>query len=101
MQRYFNTVRELVQSFKSFLTDHIPHGKKTRVDALSKLALTSFDHLTKKALVEILFERSIDNKHVNVITSTLYWTIPFVDYLLHWILPNDPTEARRINIKAP
>lgn len=55
-------MRELARSFKSFLIKQIPWGENTRVDALSKLASTSFDHINKKVLVEILPERSINNK---------------------------------------
>lgn len=52
--------------------------------------------------MEILPKRSIDNKKkITVITTAPDWTIPFVDYLLHGILPNDPIEDRRIKIKAP
>lgn len=101
IQRYINTVRELAQSFKSFSIKQIPRGENTRADALSKLSSTSFDHLTNKFVVEIIPGRSIDNKQVGIITTTPYWTIPFTYYLLHGILLDDPTEARRIKMKAP
>lgn len=54
MQRYLDTMWKLTHSFKSFKIKHISQGKYARVDALSKLASKSFDHLTKKVLVEAL-----------------------------------------------
>ena len=62
MQRYLDTVRELARSFKSFSLKQIHQGENAGVDGLSKLASTSFDHLSNKALVEILLEISIENK---------------------------------------
>lgn len=81
----------MAQSFKSFLIKRIPQCENARYDALNKLASTSFDHLNKKVLVEILPERNIDNKQVDVITIAPNWTIPFTYYLLDRILPNNPT----------
>ena len=68
-----------------------------RVDALSKLVSTSFIHLTKKVLVEVLPKRSIDN----IIKTDHDWTKPLIDCLLHGVFPNDPTEARKVKAKAP
>lgn len=70
-------------------------------DALSKLASTSFDYLTKKVLVEILLEKGIDNKQVDVFIIDPDWTKPFIDYLIHGVLPVDPTEATKVKVKAP
>lgn len=101
MQMYINIVRDLAQSLKSFYIKQTPHGENARADALSKLASTSFSHLTKKVLVEIHPGRRIDNKQVDLITTTPYWIIPLTDYLLHVIVPDNPTEARKIKIKDP
>lgn len=46
-------------------------------------------------------KEALITKKTAVITTAPDWTIPFVDYLLHGILPNDPIEDRRIKIKAP
>lgn len=73
----------------------------TRADALSKLASTSFDHLTKKVLVEVLGERSIKNKQVNAIAEPPNWKKLYLDYLHDRILPDDLEEARHVKIKAP
>nr|KAJ0187504.1 hypothetical protein LSAT_V11C900490490 [Lactuca sativa] len=61
MQKYLDAVHSLTNTFKSFSIKQISQGKNGREDTLSKLASTSYDHLTKKVLVEVLPERSIDN----------------------------------------
>lgn len=45
METYVKIVKQLVQSFKGFVIKHVSRSKNRRVDALSKLALTCFDHL--------------------------------------------------------
>lgn len=50
--------------------------------------------------MEILLERSIHKKQVDIITTNPDWTIPFIDYLFHGIYHDDPIEARRIMINA-
>ena len=100
MQKYLDTVCSLANTFKSFSIKQISRGKNAQEDALSKLASTSYDHLTKKVLVEVLLERSIDNQKVNTISSLLEWTKPFADYLRHGVHPDDPQEVRKVKIKA-
>ena len=68
-----------------------------RADALSKLASTSYDYLKKKVLVEVLPERSIDNQKVNTISTIPECTKPYVDYLRHGVLPDDPEEVRKVS----
>lgn len=74
-------MQKLTRSFKSFWIKQIPWGENTRAGTLSKLASTSFDHLSKKLLVKFLEERSIDNKQIDTIRKTLDWTRPYLDYL--------------------
>ena len=52
-------------------------------------------------LVEVVQERSINNKQIDTITETPDLTKPFLDYLQHGGLPDDPEKARRIKTKAP
>lgn len=60
MEKYVKIVQQLTKSFKEFTIKQIPRSKNRRMDALSKLASTCFDHLSKKVLVEVLKERSIE-----------------------------------------
>nr|KAJ0214035.1 hypothetical protein LSAT_V11C400197270 [Lactuca sativa] len=80
----------------------IPRSENKRADALSKLASTCFDHLSKKVSVEVLRERSIDEQQVNILTPAgPTWMTPFREYLQRGVLPDDHDEARKIRIKAP
>ncbi|KAI3779114.1 hypothetical protein L2E82_08633 [Cichorium intybus] len=68
----------------------------------NQLASTSFDHLTKKVLVEVLKERSIEETQVKEITNeATAWMTPIIEYIKHGILPEDEAQARKIRIKAP
>lgn len=62
-------MRNLAHYFKSFKIKPILRGKNVRSDSLNKLASTSFNQLTKKVLVEVLMERSIDNKQNDTIAA--------------------------------
>ncbi|GJV78775.1 reverse transcriptase domain-containing protein [Tanacetum coccineum] len=73
-----------------------------RADALSKLASSSFVHLTKNVLVEAVEQRSIDIREVNTTTKQEEtWMSLIIEYLKTRNLPADPTIARKIRIKAP
>ncbi|GJX89700.1 reverse transcriptase domain-containing protein [Tanacetum coccineum] len=43
---------------------HIQRNQNKKANALSKLSLMTFEHLTKEVLVEVLAKKSIDNKEV-------------------------------------
>ncbi|KAL7597648.1 hypothetical protein Lser_V15G26757 [Lactuca serriola] len=60
MGKYVKMVKQLVGLFERFTIKQIPRSENKRADALSKLASTCFDHLSKKVLVEVLRERSIN-----------------------------------------
>ncbi|KAI3780027.1 hypothetical protein L2E82_09872 [Cichorium intybus] len=102
MKRYVEMVSNTAKAFNSFTIRQIPRLENRRADVLSKLASTSFDHLTKKVLVEVLKERSIEETHVNEIANeTTAWMTLIIEYIKHGILPEDETQAIRIRIKAP
>lgn len=68
-----------------------------RADALSKLASTCFDHLSKEFLVEVLKERSIDERQINSLAPARHtWMTPPIEYLQHGILPDGHEEAKKV-----
>ncbi|KAI3708071.1 hypothetical protein L2E82_37105 [Cichorium intybus] len=102
MKRYVETVNNMAKLFDKFTIRQIARSENRRADTLSKLASTSFDHLTKKVLVEVLKEQSIDETQVKEIaTEGTAWMTPIIDYIRHRILLKDDGEAKKIRIKAP
>nr|GEV30661.1 reverse transcriptase domain-containing protein [Tanacetum cinerariifolium] len=55
-------VKNLAITFKEFSIKQVPRGENKKADALSKMASTSYAHLSKQVLVEELKEKSIDGK---------------------------------------
>nr|GEY74630.1 reverse transcriptase domain-containing protein [Tanacetum cinerariifolium] len=76
--------------------------KNKKVDALSKIASTSFPHLSKQVLVEVLETKSIAGKEVTAVIEEEgpTWMTELVDYLKKGILPEDEKEARKVRLKA-
>ncbi|GJY88224.1 reverse transcriptase domain-containing protein [Tanacetum coccineum] len=102
MKRYIAKVQSLQERFKSFSITQIPHSKNKRANALSKLASSSFVHLTKKVLVEIIPCRSIDMKTVNTVEEPeTTWMDPIINYLRDGRLLEDPVATRKIRFLPP
>ncbi|GJX88236.1 reverse transcriptase domain-containing protein, partial [Tanacetum coccineum] len=59
MIRYLEKVKALTSSFKAFSIKQVLINENKKADALSKIASTSFVHLSKQVLVEELKEKSI------------------------------------------
>ncbi|GKA72954.1 reverse transcriptase domain-containing protein [Tanacetum coccineum] len=60
MVQYLEKVKALASNFKKFSIKQVPRSENKKADALSKIASTSFAHLTKQVLVEELKEKSIN-----------------------------------------
>ncbi|GJS81447.1 reverse transcriptase domain-containing protein [Tanacetum coccineum] len=77
-------------------------NQNKKADALSKLALLTFEHLTKKVLVEKLANKLIYEKQVAEVATKEEdsWMIPIIEYLVSGILPADKKLARKIIVKA-
>nr|GFA47412.1 reverse transcriptase domain-containing protein [Tanacetum cinerariifolium] len=90
------------QHFKEFSIKQVPRGENRKTDTLSKMASTSFTHLSKQVLVEELKEISIDEKEVLAVVKEerRTWMTPIYEYLTDEILPEEKRKARAIPRKA-
>nr|GEU59130.1 reverse transcriptase domain-containing protein [Tanacetum cinerariifolium] len=102
MIKYLEKVKSLVSGFTNFSINQVPRSKNKKADALSKIASTSFPHLSKQVLVEILKEKCIQEKEVTTLVEKHgpTWMTPIMEYLKEWALPSDIKEARKLRIKA-
>ncbi|XP_071688182.1 uncharacterized protein [Rutidosis leptorrhynchoides] len=103
MKQYLQLVEKISKNFETLEVVQIPRNKNKKTDVLSKLATLTFDHLHKKVLVEVLKDKSVDEK---VVVATVEgrepcWITPYVKYLQDGTLPTDAMEARRIRVSAP
>ncbi|GJV29591.1 reverse transcriptase domain-containing protein [Tanacetum coccineum] len=64
MIKYLEKVKALTSTFRAFSIKQVPRSKNKKADALSKMASTSFAHLSKQVLVEELKEKSVNEREV-------------------------------------
>nr|GEW75995.1 reverse transcriptase domain-containing protein [Tanacetum cinerariifolium] len=102
MIKYLEIVKGLVSGFTTFSISQVPQSKNKKTDALSKIASTSFAHLSKQVLVEVLETKSITRKEVTAVIEEegLTWMTKLVNYLKEGILPGDEKEAQKLYLKA-
>ncbi|GJW62581.1 reverse transcriptase domain-containing protein [Tanacetum coccineum] len=102
MIKYLEKVKGLVSGFANFSISQVPRNKNKKADALSKIASTSFAHLSKKVLVEVLQEKSIQEKEVTTVVEEVgpTWMTPIMEYLKDGTLLGDTKEASKLCIKA-
>nr|GFA27853.1 reverse transcriptase domain-containing protein [Tanacetum cinerariifolium] len=102
MIKYLEIVRGLVSGFTTFSISQVPRSKNKKADALSKIASTSFAHLSKHVLVEVLENKSIKENEVAAVIEKdgPTWMTQLVDYLKRGVLPGDKKEARKLRLKA-
>lgn len=102
MQKYMKVVKHLDKTFKHFTLKQVPRSKKKWADMLSKLASTSFDHLTKKCCLRSSEKEWLTaKKSLSLGPNQPNWMTSYFEYLLNGVLPDDGTEGRKINIKSP
>ncbi|GJX11599.1 reverse transcriptase domain-containing protein [Tanacetum coccineum] len=82
--------------------NEVPRSQNKKADALSKIASTSFAHLSKQVLVEVLQEKSIQEQEVAAVVEEEgpTWITPITEYLKDGVLPDDKKEASKLRIKA-
>nr|GEU38146.1 reverse transcriptase domain-containing protein [Tanacetum cinerariifolium] len=102
MVKYLEIVKSLVSGFTTFSISQVTRSKNKKADALNKIASTSFAHLSKQVLVEVLKDKSIKEKEVATVIDEdgQTWMTPIVDYLKEGILLKDMKEARKLRLKA-
>ncbi|GJV26736.1 reverse transcriptase domain-containing protein [Tanacetum coccineum] len=102
MIKYLENVKSPVSGFASFSISQVPRSKNKKADALSKIASTSFAHLSKQVLVEILKYKSIHEEEVAPVVEEkgITWMTPIIEYLKDRTLPGDRKKASTLRIKA-
>ncbi|GJX07545.1 reverse transcriptase domain-containing protein, partial [Tanacetum coccineum] len=102
MIKYLEKVKTLVSGFVSFSISQVPRSHNKKADALSKIASTSSAHLSKQVLVEVLQEKSIQEKEVAAVVEEEgpTWMTPITKYLKDVVLLDDKKEANKLRIKA-
>ncbi|GJY20176.1 reverse transcriptase domain-containing protein [Tanacetum coccineum] len=80
----------------------VPRSENKKANALSKIASTSFAHLSKQLLVKELKEKSLNEKEVLAIVEEEghTWMTPICEYLTKEILLEDKKKARVVRRKA-
>ncbi|XP_027082469.2 uncharacterized protein [Coffea arabica] len=59
MKKYLAKVQEATALFNTFEIERVPRSQNKRADVLSKLASSSFAHLNKEVLVEVVKQKSM------------------------------------------
>ncbi|GKA77232.1 reverse transcriptase domain-containing protein [Tanacetum coccineum] len=98
MIRYLDKTKSLIQGFDRFTIRQVPRGDNKKADALSKIASTSFAHLSKQVLVEILKYKSISEMEISTVIEEQdpTWMTPIIEFISKGTLPHEQKDARRI-----
>ncbi|GKF07254.1 reverse transcriptase domain-containing protein [Tanacetum coccineum] len=98
MIQYLEKVKTLASSFKKFSIKQVPRSENKKADALSKIASTSFAHLTKQVLVEELIEKPINEAEVLAVVEEERdtWMTAIYNCLAKEELHADKKKARAI-----
>nr|GEV60223.1 reverse transcriptase domain-containing protein [Tanacetum cinerariifolium] len=102
MIQYLEKVKTLSGNFKKFSIKQVPISENKKADALSKIASTSFAHLTKQFLVEELKENSISEVEVLAVVKEEgdTWMTLIYNYLMEETLPVEKEKAKAIRRKS-
>ena len=96
MVQYLDKTKALIQGFDRFIIRQVPRGDNKKADALSKIASTSFAHLSKQVLVEILKNKSISEIEVSTVIDEQgpTWMTPIIKFINKGTLPHEKKDAR-------
>nr|GEV50729.1 reverse transcriptase domain-containing protein [Tanacetum cinerariifolium] len=102
MIKYLEIVNGLVSGFTTFSISQVPRSKNKKANAFNKIASTSFAHLSKQVLVEVLENKSIKEKEVETVIEEdgPTWMTQLLDYLKEGTLLGDEKEVRKLRLKA-
>lgn len=102
MIQYLNKTKSLINNFDRFTIKQVPRGDNKKADALSKIASTSFAHLSKQVLVETLKNKSILDMGISTVIEEQNptWMMPIIEFISKGILPQDHKEVRRVRRTA-
>nr|GFB09568.1 reverse transcriptase domain-containing protein [Tanacetum cinerariifolium] len=102
MIKYLEKTKSLINGFANFSISQVPRSKNKKADALIKIASTNFAHLSKQVLVEILKEKSIQEKEMATVVEEEgpTWMTPIIEYLRDETLIENQKEASKLRIKA-
>nr|GEX95517.1 hypothetical protein [Tanacetum cinerariifolium] len=102
MIKYLKKAKSLVSCFANFSISQVPISKNKKEDALSKITSTSFAHLSKQVFINVLKEKSIQEKEVVTVVEEdgPTWITPIMEYLKEVTHPEDRKEASKLYIKA-
>nr|GEU73709.1 hypothetical protein [Tanacetum cinerariifolium] len=94
--------KTLANNFKKFSIKQVPRNENKKADALSEIASTSFAHLTKQVLVEVLKEKSINEAEVLTVANKEgnTWMTPIYEYLTKETLHAERKKARVVRLKS-
>ncbi|GJW87091.1 reverse transcriptase domain-containing protein [Tanacetum coccineum] len=95
-------VRKLLGKGLITVVFRVSRSKNKKADALSKIASTSFVHLSKQVLVEELKEKSVNESEVLAVVEEEgeSWMTPIHEYLTDETLPAKRKKARSIKRKS-
>nr|GEU36902.1 reverse transcriptase domain-containing protein [Tanacetum cinerariifolium] len=64
IREYLQRTEEILKRYKSYTIEHVRRYQNKKANALIKLALMAFEHLTKEVLVKVHARRLIEEKEV-------------------------------------
>ncbi|GJZ93818.1 reverse transcriptase domain-containing protein [Tanacetum coccineum] len=96
MIQYLEKAKALTDNFKMFSIEQVLRSENKKADALSKISSTSFAHLTKYVLVEILKKKSIEEQEILVVVEEEghCWMTSLIEYLAEGPFPEAQGKVR-------